>query len=618
MKKRLLILIALMLTLTPLVTAEIILNGVNNIMYNRGDQITISGYVLRGDNADGTLDFSMACGSEKFPLTKRVVGNTKTPQDFTLPVITIPATAEGSCKIKTDMIGSGGIILESQETNTFVVTKAMEAKFQFSPTQLQLGKSLAITGDIQGAGNDKKITGVAEIYMISESGERFYAGTTSIADGKLDYTYVTSPIPAGKYTIQIKAKDMYGNEHLFENVGSFNLVNEVYIFAKPTKTEVEPNEKVKIIGEVKTVLQEAVPEASVKITMEENEYIADIKDSKFEYEMQIPATMKSGRHKLKFFVEDNYGNTGTTDANIYVKPVQTTLKLQTNRNTFLPGDTVEISSTVYDQAGDVMTKMINVDMTAPNGDIAPLESIGSGQKVSFKILQFATPGTWKVGAKTEVLDATQEIDISEVRSIDVSLDNQTIVIWNNGNVEYSDPVVIDLNNGEYKITKKAVIKPDEKILIDLTKEAPTGQYDISITGGAIATPKKFQDVIILGKKTKSANTIYYFLIAVMVGALAYLLLFKKRDIVKKQIREDREKVRAQKTLERIKEMKSKEKPKFYPNREANIQDYRQQVLKEIKETEKKDQDRKRFSYRDNGMGESNQPPKKGGLFNMFE
>lgn len=151
MKKRLLILIAILLTLTQLVTAEIILNGVNSIQYNRGDQIRISGYVLRGDNADGTLDCNMVCSSQKFPLTKIVVSNTKTPQEFTLPVFTIPSTAEGQCQIKTELIGSGGVILESQETNTFIVTKAMEGKFQFSPTQLQLGKSLTITGEILGA-----------------------------------------------------------------------------------------------------------------------------------------------------------------------------------------------------------------------------------------------------------------------------------------------------------------------------------------------------------------------------------------------------------------------------------------------------------------------------------
>ncbi len=615
MKKRLLILIAFLLTLMQLVTAEIILNGVNKIMYNRGDQITISGFVLRGDNADGTLDFSMICGTEKFQLTKRVVSNTNTPQDFTLPTIVIPSTAEGSCKIKTDLIGSGGIILESQETKTFIVTKAMEGKFQFSPNQLQLGKSLVITGEIQGAGNDKRTTGVAEIYLISEASERFYAGTVSIADGKLEYTYVTTPIPPGKYIIQIKAKDMYGNEHLFENVGSFNLVNEIYIFAKPVKTEVEPSEKIKVIGEVKTVLQEEVPEASVTINLEGTEYIVDVKSSKFEYELQIPPTMKSGRHKLKFDVKDTYGNAGQTDSNIYVKPVQTTLKLETNRNTFIPGDTVEISATVYDQAGDLMTKMINIDMVSPNGDIAPLETLGSGQKVNFKVLQFATPGTWKVSAKTETLDAVQEIGINEVKSIDVSLDNQTIVIWNNGNVDYNDPITVDLNNGEYKMIKTASIRPNEKVIIDLTKEAPTGQYDIMVTGSAIATPKKFQDVIIVGKNLKSVNSIYYLIIAVIVGALAYLLLFKKRIIVSKKIREERERAKAQKTLARLREIKAKEKPKFYPDRESSIKDYRERVLKEIKDTEAKDNDRKRFSYRDNNSGN---PPRKGGLFSMFE
>ncbi len=619
MKKRSLILIAFLLTLTQLATAEIILNGVNSIMYNRGDQITISGYVLRVDNADGTLDFSLVCDGSKFPLTKRVVSNTKSPQEFTLPPIVMPSTAEGSCKIRTELIGSGGVILESQETNRFIVTKAMEGRFELNPVQVQLGKSFTIKGDIIGAGNDKKITGVAEIYLISEENEKFYIGTTNIADGKIDFTYITTPSPAGKYAVQIKGKDMYGNEHVFENIGSFNLANEIYLFAKPAKTEVEPSEKLSIIGEAKTVLQEEVPEATLTIRMDDKEYIVDIKNSKFEYEMQIPPTVKSGRHKLQFSVKDPYGNWGETDSNIYVKPIQTTLKLETNREAFLPGDKVEITAEVYDQAGDMMTKMINMEMTAPNGDIAPLESFGSGQKIGFEILQFATPGTWKITAKTDMLDAAQEIEIKEVKSVDVTLENQTIVIWNTGNVDYNDPLTVELNGGQYKITKKSAIKPNEKIIIDLTKEFPTGQYDVSVTGAAIATPKKFQDVVIMGKNLKSANSIYYFIIAVMVGALAYLLLFKKRAILTKQMKEERERAKAQKTLEKLREIKSKEKPKFYPNKEESIRDYREQVMKEIKDTEAKEKDRKRFSYRDAGssLGE-NQPPKRGGLFNMFE
>jgi len=299
-----------------------------------------------------------------------------------------------------------------------------------------------------------------------------------------------------------------------------------------------------------------------------------------------------------------------------VKPVQTTLKLETNRESFLPGDRVEISAAVYDQAGDMITKMINVEMTAPNGDITPMESLGSGQKIGFEVLQFATPGTWKISAKTDELDTTQEIEIKSVKSIDITLDNQTIVLWNNGNVDYNDPVTVQLNGGDYQITKKTAIKPDEKIIIDLTKEFPTGQYDITVTGASVAPPKRFQDVIIVGKNLKSANSIYYFIIAVMVGALAYLLLFKKKSILTKKMKEEREKEKAQRTVEKLKELKAKEKPKFYPNREESIKDYKEQVMKQIKETEAKESERKRFGYRENSFG--NQPPKKGGLFNMFE
>lgn len=614
MKKRL-ILLALLVMLTQFVSAEIILNGVNRITFNRGDQIAILSYVLRDDNADGTLDFNLRCGEVTFPLTKRVVSNTRSTQEVILPPIVVPASAEGSCKITTQLIGSGGVVLESQETKAFIVTKSMEGRFEISPVQVQLGKIVSIKGDLIGAGNDKKINGVAEIYMISDEGERSYLGTANLANGLLDFAYVTTSTVPGKYSVQIKAKDIYGNEHVFENIGSFSLASEIYLFAKSAKQEVDPSEKVMIVGDARTVLQEGVPEASLMMRLGDKDYVIDVKDSKFEYELQIPPNMKAGKHKLLFAIKDPYGNTGESDSMIYVRAVQTALKLSTNRATFVPGDKVEITSSLYDQAGDLMTKMINIEMIAPNNDITPLESLGSGQKISFEVLQFATPGIWKVVAKTDSLKSVQDIELKEIKSVDVSLDNQTVVIWNNGNVDYTDPVTIDFNNGQYQITKKTAIKPNEKVVVDLSKEATTGQYDIMVTGAAIANPKKFQDVSINGKELKSANSFYYFLIAVVFAALAYLLLFKRRILVSKKVKEDREKAQAQKTVQRIRETKAKEKPRFYPDRESSIKDYRDQVMKQIKDTEQQDKDRKSFRY---GADSSDQPKKKGGLFNMFE
>jgi len=62
--------------------------------------------------------------------------------------------------------------------------------------------------------------------------ESFLVDIISIKKGKLNYKYVPVSIPEGEYSIDVSVSDLYGNEFLFEDVASFTLMNELYVFAK--------------------------------------------------------------------------------------------------------------------------------------------------------------------------------------------------------------------------------------------------------------------------------------------------------------------------------------------------------------------------------------------------
>ena len=57
--------------------------------------------------------------------------------------------------------------------------------------------------------------------------------------------------------------DNYGNQKTFENAVQFTLVDEIYVFAKPTRAQIVPGTAVHLIGEAKTILQADIDEGNV-------------------------------------------------------------------------------------------------------------------------------------------------------------------------------------------------------------------------------------------------------------------------------------------------------------------------------------------------------------------
>ncbi len=615
----------ILLLVLPFASAEIVLDDFKDY-YNKGEELSVSGTILRDEEIEGgSLKIVLYCNDIDFNLlTKAITVNAKEAKKFSTEPFTVPAAADGECYVKLSLLLDEAV-LEEKDSELFNVSnelKASEEDFQVNPLQVQLGEGLTIYGYITSI-NDEPITGIATIYFKTE-GQTYYINNVKIIDGRLEYSYKTLDNKPGEYYVDVDVKDLYGNRKVFEDVVKFSIVDEVHIFVEPIYKKIIPGSTVHLAGKVNSVLGDEIKDGTLQIIFGNEIFPLDIKDGKFEYDLQIPENIEAGKHKIMFsFVDKLTGNWGSTDRTIYVEAVPTELKLNILYNTLKPEESLELIVSLYDQAKDDLESEVQVEVVNADGKSIFLSEVKPNEKVVIDIPKHSKPGTWKVKATYKSLVSKEEVTIQEVKSVDVDLVNDTLYVTNTGNVDYKDYISVELNEGDFIFTKKVSISPAETITIDLTKEAPSGQYNLRVTGAAVK-PNNFDDVIIVGKNKKSFNLIYSFLLVLIIASLIFLTFLKRMHIISVRTKTNRDLKQARIKLKRIKSRKEKEGRKKRASstftKEESIADFKERLLRDIRETESKIR-----SSRQNNPYISIEPQKEEkkaetsekGLFNMF-
>lgn len=603
MKKRIFLFLVVFFVIQT-ASATITLDGLESYVYNKGEILEVSGYILEDRAIDGSLEFKLRCGDLAFSIpTVSIKIEANKPKSFSTPDIPIPAAAEGECQVKVSVLSQGNVI-EEKDSDTFTVSKDLEGEFLINPMQVQMGKRFTLYGNIVNL-NQKLITGNAEIYF-NKGDEEFYVTKVDIKDGRLEFTYETAKNKPGEYTIDVLVTDMLGNKRLFEDVVKFTIVDEIYIFVEPFQSKVKPGETIHIVGEARTILREIIKEGFINIILDDQVYATGLKDSVFSYDLKLSENIKTGKHTMYFSIDDPDGNWGNTDRSLNVEAIPTELTLTSYQDSVRPGDVLEIMPMLYDQANEFIKEDISVALTNPNGATIFLSSVIGNDKLAIEIPQFSIPGVWTVKAAFGDLICEEGVQVEEVEKIETRIVNDTLYVTNLGNVNYNKPITLNFNGDEFTLTRKISISPNETTIIDLSKEVPSGQYDVGITGAAIVGTTTFNDVVIFGKNKKSLNILYSILLILLIASLTYLSIFKKRNFETTRGKIERENRLAKVQLQKLRAAKEKERPHAVFNREESIKDFRERVLKDIRETESK-----------SSPSEPKKEEPSSGLFSMF-
>jgi len=420
----------------------------------------------------------------------------------------------------------------------------------------------------------------------------------------------------GKCSINIILTDLDNNLLDQALVKLIDVTDKLNLNILLEKKELDPGKNLIVKGTVKNIRNLDIINPVLTISFDENTYEYVLDKSDFRKEIPLDAKIKSGKHIINILVKDSYNNKAETALEFNIIPKPSYLKNLINKLEFLPGETVEISSLLYDQANEKIENDATIKLYNPKNRYI---TQGYG-KVIYVLPKDALPGTWIIKTSESGFDIEARFLVKEVKQAAINLYDGILEITNTGNVNYIDEIKVSLNG--YEFTRRIDLSPGESEKIDLSKKVPSGNYDIVIRNSLeektfpnAFIPKSEDPLYLTGVAVKNFGNNFiekpYLLVALLAAILLILYLINRNKKITQRKREYEAQIAS---IEATKIRKERERERFKPKKfsemsNEELKDYRKQILKNMKE-EKKEEENPGYRYK---------PPKEGkGLFNMFE
>ncbi|MDP3728746.1 MAG: hypothetical protein Q8R18_04810 [bacterium] len=606
MKRGVIVILLVIVFLLPAVSATISITGPSQVQYNIGEQIEISGYVQETEDLSGQLQLSLICSSKTYKLQATNIdlsaGEKVLFSQLNLPTLIASSSMQGICRVKGDILVNN-VVKETASSSSFQITNDLEGSFTVDKSQAQLGDTITLTSSITDIDGDP-LEGTAEIYFAYKD-EEYLMDFVTVQNGAFTYSHTFVSNSAGSYRVNIIARDSLGNEEEFNNVESFTILDDLQVNIDTNAQVFSPGDVMNVFGDVKTVLQNYVSIATVEISLDDATQSTSLADSKFTQDIFIPTTIKSGQHTIKVEVEDIYGNAGSSSLNIEVEPKATSIENSISATVLNPQEQLTIGVSLYDQASDLMTDYVYLEVYDSKNKLVTETQIASEESITYIIPQFAPAGEWTIksyyrddGTQEELVVASDSLTINEIQKLDIQLLDNILYIKNIGNIPYNDNMDINVEgiDQNYLISRTKNLGVNETIAINLEEELPSGAYTISIPTGyntAEQTPITIEN----GKKLATLTWPYAILAIIFLIGLGYLVyrrIHTKKKAKGKELSPAERPAQKTKAPQKIRlydpkreTAKGKKVSLTFEDKQHSLEDFKQRTLEEIKRTEEK-------------------------------
>ena len=563
--------------------------------YNLGDSLSIDGKIISGGEVSGLFQLNIVCNNQATNIVKSKQLRLSIDEQYTFnEVMNLPVNGQGKCLV------NGKFDDVDADSHEFTITRDLKGSFDISKANLQLGEGFSFFGSIQKL-NDLPMNGLATISIIN-SGQIYDVNTVEVKNGEMNYSYDAENIPAGRYYISVAANDVFGNERIFDNVAGFDVYNGLKISALLDKKEILPGESVEIEGSVK---YENGDYADGETELLLNGNPAALSSGNFKNTISTASNMKSGKTSIVLKASDDHGNFGEGIIDFNVIPVPTKLVVDKNKEDYYPGEDVEVSSKLYDQADDEIQNDALVTIENPDGDVVE-KGVG---EIKFTLDAQAMPGTWNIDADQGDIQVKDKFIVKEVANLSVVLSGQDVLVKNIGNVDFDNDVVVKIDddvlnqrlnlelNEEYTIELDRFYGDKEVVVFILGNKQSLGKVHIEDRRGFFGKvgDQLSGNVVSEGNNDSIGNPwVYAAVIGVLIGIVGGFYVYKRRTENYYDSLRNMEKKEASKYAQEIRKIREKEqKPKkkyFFggkPMKEEDVKDFREQMIQRVQEEDKK-------------------------------
>lgn len=296
--------------------------------------------------------------------------------------------------------------------------------------------------------------------------------------------------------------DLLTNDNLIveeKESNRFEVTNQLTVLPVNDKIISLPGEVIQVNGVVNEDFGNNVLKASTKVTLDNNSYYIDAVDGKFNLTFEIQNNIKSGKHTIEISASDSKNNLGSSSIELDITAVPVYIKLDLSSNQILPGSKIEITSSLYDQADDLINTSLDLELLGPFGDKVFTKVVQSNEKIGYEFSQYAEPGIYVLASAYKDLSAQASINVTAIREVKIRYDNETVLIENIGNMPFEDELtfIIESELKKYPVTKKIKVEPGKLLTIDLSKEVPLGIYNVilSVKEGLEPLKEKIDETI---------------------------------------------------------------------------------------------------------------------------
>ena len=518
-KRFLIVLFSALFCIAFPVLADITINPPAQTTYNFGDTITLSGDILQTTDNTYLFKLILSCDTDQQLVVKTLSLTANAPYPFS-ETFTLLNTPKGTCTIRAELHDQGTVI-DHTNTNAFTVTGELNGKFSLDKYLLKLGDTITIGGDITTMSGDP-VEGTATI-LFQQNGQDFHADTIPINKGTFAHTYKTQHDPAGTYDLKVNVLDKYGNKQTFV-LDPFRIESGIEIIAQADPFHVLPGEKIRISGET-SLLDLPLSSGTITADLNNDKYTNNIRKGRFSFKIPVSGTITSGKHDVRIRVADDHGNIGGITTSFIVDPLPTRMDITTNKETYIPGDIVDITATLIDQANEAIPRDINITVITPDNVLVLNDIVFSGMPLEFKLLSTAIHGIWTLKAFYEGVEHAMTLEVQELPALTAFIQHDELIIHNTGNVKYKGPLEITITNTDQSSTmvKDLSLHVNETTTIFLAKEIIPGTYDITV-GEYI-----FENVIINDGGPRGMTYILYLIMIIVVILLVYTFIYLRKQ-----------------------------------------------------------------------------------------
>ena len=423
----------------------------------------------------------------------------------------------------------------------------------------------------------------------------------------------------GKCSLNLYLLDLNNNLRDQDLVKVIDVSDKLNLNAVLQEQQINPGKNLFIKGNVKSIRNLDVKDVILTINIDDqNPYEFNLVTNDFEKEIPIDLKIKSGNHVVKVNVKDPYNNNAELNLNFVVIPKPTFLKNSLNKLEVLPGDNLEVTALLYDQADELMNNDAEIKIYDKNN-----KYVTQGySKIIYIVPQNAIPGTWVIKTSSNGLNSEDRFVVKELKKIEFDIEGNLLYIRNLGNINYNDNIEVSI--GDISFTKKVSLKPGETVTIDLSKQGVQGLYDVNIrssdqdkTFSQINIPRSNDPLYLTSLTVKKAGNEVAkkpYIAAIFLALILIIVFLVNRRKKLNERAKQREYQLGSTRIQNIK--KEKESTGFKPKKfdemsDEELSDYRKQLTKNLKQQKEDKEENTGYQYK---------PPKEkgGGLFSMFD